>query len=496
MRIPVAAFSCLGLACMGAAAQDLGRRSEFSASFESSLAYIDTKGSPTSNGSDLALQVRPGFKYALRSGRVQGSMNYGLGLVHHSKDSSGSEAQNSLRAAFTAEAVPNWFFVDASAAATRSAISAFGRPALEGDLQSNQNSTDVGTVSLSPYVRGPIGDLATYTARWSANATNTRRSKVGDSSGVSRQLAVDSARSSARFGWGLSATSEHAAFRNGVGTDNERLQASVSVRPGPELRLSLRGGQERSNVLSSEGQRYDTWGAGIEWRPNERTQLNYNRDSRYFGQSHQLSLSHRLPLSSLAYSSSKSVSSSSDPKGIGRPLTQYDLYFLLFASEVPDPVQREEFVLTRLQIEGKDPNAIAIGGFVNSTVSLQRRNDLAWTYAGKRLGLTLQAYSTHNEQLQRQAGSTTDGTIDQKGYSSTLSWRLTPTSTASVSGQRLMTKPSLTLGGTDLKSLSLLLTEQVGRRTNANFGARYSVFNSETEPYRESSITASLSMRF
>lgn len=494
LRLAVAAS--LAAICVSASAQDAARTSGFAATLESSLAYIDTKGSPTNNGSDIASQLRPGFRFSSRSGRIQGSADYGLSLVHHSRDSSGSESQSSLRAAFTAEAVPNWMFVDATATAARSAISAFGAPAIDGSLQGNKNVTDVGTVSVSPYVRGPIGSVATYLAKLDARATNTRRSKTGDSTSVGSQLSINSASTGSRFGWGLSATRDHAAFRTSSSSDNERLLANLSFRPDPELRLTLRGGQETSNALSGDSKRYDNWGAGGEWSPNERTQAAFNTDKRYFGQSHQFSLSYRLPLSSLTYSSVKDVSTGAGPNGFGRPTTLYELYYSFLTSTFPDPVLREQAVLTQLQIEGKDPNTLVIGGFVNSGLTLQRRNDLAWAYAGKRLGLSLQANTTHSGPLEGQATPTGDGPIAQKGYSSTLSWRLTPISSVSLNGQRLMTRPTLTHGGTDLKSLGLNLTNQLGRRTSANFGARYTVFNSDTDPYRESSLTASLSMRF
>jgi len=42
----------------------------------------------------------------------------------------------------------------------------------------------------------------------------------------------------------------------------------------------------------------------------------------------------------------------------------------------------------------------------------------------------------------------------------------------------------------------LSYTEQIGRRTNASLSARYSVFNSTIDPYREAALTASLVMRF
>ena len=44
--------------------------------------------------------------------------------------------------------------------------------------------------------------------------------------------------------------------------------------------------------------------------------------------------------------------------------------------------------------------------------------------------------------------------------------------------------------------VSLNWTDRLGPRTTVSVSARYSVFNSATDPYRESAVTASLSMRF
>jgi uncharacterized protein (PEP-CTERM system associated) len=460
------------------------------------VSYLETRSSTLANGSDLVLTLRPSLAYASQSGRVRGSGAYSLGLSRRSKSELGSETQNDLRAQFTAEAVPNWFYIDATAAAGRTSLSAFGQQSADGSQQGNSNRTDVGSLSLSPYVRGALGSWATYEARYLARATNTRHSKEGDSTSTLGQVSISSASQGTVIGWGLSASRDHASFRTARGIDNERVVASLSVMPVYDWRLTLRGGQESTNAIDTERLRYDNWGAGLQWTPNQRTQVSLNTDRRYFGSSHQVSISHRLPLSTIIYSGSKAVSTTSDPNAGGQTVTLYELYFLLYASAVPDPVAREQFVLTLLQSLGLNPGALATGGFINRTVTLQRRSDLAWTYAGRRVTLTIQGNVTHSDPLEGSDFQLEEGSIAQKGYTTTLGYRLTPTSSVNLIGQRLMTRPTLSRSGTDLKSLALNWTDQIGRRASATLGARYSVFNSQTDPYRESALTASLNIRF
>ena len=143
---------------------------------------------------------------------------------------------------------------------------------------------------LAPYVRGPLGSFATYKLRLNASAVNTRRSIAGDSTSSGAVAAIDSAGAGSLLGWGLLASSDRSSFRRGRTTVNERVQARLSLSPDPELRLALRGGQETTDAITVDKQRYANWGFDAQWTPNERTQASLTTDRRYFGQSHQWTL--------------------------------------------------------------------------------------------------------------------------------------------------------------------------------------------------------------
>jgi uncharacterized protein (PEP-CTERM system associated) len=483
------------LAVVPAEAQDVGRAQGLSAAFDSTLAVIDIRNSPSRAGQDTVLQAQPSVQYTSRAGWIRGSGRYGVGFIQHSRDGGASDVQHNLNAQFTAEAVPNRVFVEAAATAARSSLSPFGLQTAQGSLQTNENRVDVGTLSLTPFVRGAVGDIATYEARLSARAQNTRHSKLGDSTGVSRLASLGSP-SGRLLGWSLSYSEDHSAFRDQRSTDTRRAQASLTWVPDPELRFIVRGGRESSNVGSLEAQSVTSRGGEIQWTPSDRTQVRLAADRRYFGTSRQLTISERLPLSSVVFTSTRDVVTNGSPTGVGQPITLYQLYFQLYASAVPDPVVREQFVLTVLQSLGLDPSSAATGGAVRSSATLSRRSDLAWTYGGRRLTVTVQGFSSTSDRVSADPSLAGDGRVAQTGYTSTVAWRLTPTAALNVSGQRLMTQANATQAGTDLKSLGVNWTDTLSPRTTVGLGARYAVFNSTIDPYRETGITASLNHRF
>ncbi len=483
------------IACLPAAAQEVvnTRAGNWSATLDTAVTASDIRNSPDNTGTDAAVQVRPGLRWASRAGRLRGTADYGLGLIRHT-GAGRFDTAHELRAQATLEAIENWFFVEAGATAGRTSLSAFGQQTATGSLQENRNRTDVATVSLAPTIRGSLGGLANYQVQSAARATNTRRSKEGDSTGVTNRATLSSASRNAIIGWDITATHDHSAFRTSRGVDNDSVIAGVTLRPDVEVRITLRGGQESSNIDSLQKGRHTSKGGELQWMPNERTNGQVSVDDRFFGRSYRLALSHRLASSALSYSSTKDINTTADPNALGRQLTLAELGNTIFASQFPDPLLRDQVVQAWLQ--GQDPNTLVTIGTPNLGPTLQYRSDLTWAYAGRRLNLMASATSSRSSRLAPPELDVDPNATRQTGYSGQASWRLTPTASLGLSGQRMMTKPTTTQPGTDLKSLAINWSDQLGRRTTGSLSARYSVFNSPTAAYRETGLTASLNMRF
>ncbi len=419
-------------------------------------------------------------------------MDYSLGLEQHSSDV-GREVSHRLSASALGILVPNRLTVAAGASYGRRNASAFDAQYAPDSVVGREQASEVGTASLAPTLRGPIADIASYEIGWRGNATNQRRSLAGDSFSQTSTVSVRSAGTRA-LAWALGAERSASDFRASGDTLTERATASLIVRPDIEVELQLRAGTESQEGLNVARARRSTTGADLQWRPGPRTRLVIGGDQRVFGRSSKASLEHRFSRSTFRFATVEDLLRDGNPNGLGSPQTLYDQFYAQLASQQPDPALRDELVRTQLQQLGLDPNSTVAGGFVAGGASLQRRHDVSWSYGGVRTTLSLNAYAARTTRIDLLAVG--QEPVKQAGYTATASHRLSPTLSMSLQGSRNRTKPQMAQSGTDFKSLSVSLSDRLGRYTTAQFSARYTVFNSVLNAYSEAAATATLSMRY
>jgi uncharacterized protein (PEP-CTERM system associated) len=477
-------------------AQTSGRGLTVGAAVDGSTSYVVNSRNGGRDNGDFVAEVRPSVRLDSRSGRVVGSLSYAASLSHHSNQADASGVQNQLAANLSAEAVERWLYVDATASVSQQVANAYGQQTVGGSTQDNPNRVEVGTISVSPYVRGSLFGGVSYEVRLTGSATNGRRSVAADSTQYGGSMTLSSVVSGTALGWALVGSTQTVDFRAGRESTNDRVTATLTYALDADVSLALRGGQESNDVASLNRTSYNNWGAGVTWRPSPRTRMQFDTDERFFGKSHRLVLEHRLTSTSFTLNSVRDISGGLDGNNTAAPITQFQLLDRIFASVQPDPALREILVLDELRAKGLDPNATAPGGFFNPGVTVTERQDLTVAYSARRLTLSAQAYATKSRVIDAGAVTAPNEDVRQQGYTGSASYRLNPNTSVALTGSRLLTKATATLPGTELKSLSLSATTQLGRRTSGSAAARYTVFNSSTEPYREAAISASLSHRF
>jgi uncharacterized protein (PEP-CTERM system associated) len=496
-RPPVPGLLVLLLAQAWAAGAWAQTRSQsVSASIDTRLGYYDyfegTRAGP--QGSEWIGEVTPGISLQSRTGRIVGSLDYGLTLRRRTGGEPSSEVVNRLDTRFSVEAVPGHLFLDGQAAIAEQATLAFGQQSVAGSGSANRNRAEVGTATLSPVLRGVIGGAVTAEARLNVAAQNTRDTLAGDNLQTGGSLALSSLLPGTLLSWGLTAQGNETDYRIGRTTRTESATATLGWQADADLSLTLRGGSETQNLQVLESQRTNTWGVGASWRPSPRTRLQLNLDDRYFGRGYGVVAEYRLPRTSFSFTSSRDTTS-----GLGgsiEPLTQFQQFMTLLATDIPDLAAREAAVRELLTTLGLDPASVALPGFVISSASVVQRHALNWAWAGQRLNFSAQTYRTTTTAIDTGLSAVVREPLRQSGYSANAAYSLTPTSSLMAMGSRLMIKATPTQPGTDLKSASLTWTEQLGRQASVSLSARYTVFNSATDPYREAALTAALLSRF
>ncbi len=492
-----AVWLCLALLVLAGPASAQGSGFQASARVDSRLSFNVNSRLGGRDDPWWTTEVTPGIRLQSRGGRVVGSLDYGLVLAAQTRSDKRTEVGNRLSGSFSAEVHDRRFFVEGRAAINRQSTNAFSTQYASGsgnELFDVTNRTEVASLSLSPLWRGVFASSVQYEFRLLADATDSRGSSTGDQTRTGATATVSSAIRGTPLTWALNASSAETEFRAGRSTRSEQAFATLGWIPDPDYVLSLRGGTERQDTDSSALRSSNTWGAGATWRPSPRTRFQLNYLDRYFGTGWSGAIEYRLPRTSFSLSSSRDTSD-----GLGTsfaPVSQFQAFMASLADEIPDLAQREAFVRALLADQQLDPNAIAVPAFVTSAVTLTERHQLTATWSGRRLTMSAQAYRAVSRVIDTVVPELSRLPVRQSGYTGSASYRLTPQAGLVVSGARQMTGSSGARAGTDLKTLSLAYTHRQGQRTTLSLSARYTVFNSTIEPYREASVQAALGHRF
>src|SRR5450830_1205841 len=241
---------------------------------------------------DLVTEISPGIRISSEGRRLKGYFDYSLSKIAYAQSSSSSQLQQALNTFGTLEAVDNWAYLDFSGSISQQPISAFGTQSI-GNTSINANRAEVSSYRISPYVRGRLGDLANYEARYSRVDTN---SDAASASGVKTTDGVVKISGDSAFrnlGWSADASQQTIDYSAGRPTEADRLNLGLSYAITPQLRVSANAGREANNYTSFDKQSYGTSGFGVNWSPSERTKLSASRDHRSFGDAHSLSFEHR-----------------------------------------------------------------------------------------------------------------------------------------------------------------------------------------------------------
>jgi uncharacterized protein (PEP-CTERM system associated) len=149
----------------------------------------------------------------------------------------------------------------------------------------------------------------------------------------------------------------------------------------------LRGGYESDQfclsgsdgaLLPSQSNQGPIYGAGINWRPTDRTLVNGFWEHQFFGSSYNFQLSHRLPNVALSANFARGLSSFPQvallvPAGV----TVAQFLDAAFTTRIPDPAQRAAAVAQFLAQTGLPPTLASPLNFYATTITVQQTATLS-----------------------------------------------------------------------------------------------------------------------
>jgi uncharacterized protein (PEP-CTERM system associated) len=448
--------------------------------------------------SDVFAQVSPGISVVSRGGRIRGSLDYALNSFLYAQVSEKNQVQHALSAQLVTEAVENWAFLDLKAAVSQQVISAFGQQSFNpgGDTS---NQTQVASYALSPYVKGRLLGETDYELRVRFAASHTESLPASDTHSTSTLFRLNGATAWSTLGWSGEFTRQLDDFSASPQTRMDHFRVNLIYSLTPQLSVSALGGYESNNYLQSGQRSGGTYGAGLNWLPTNRTKFSAEREHRLFGDTYSVSMEHRMRRVVLRYSAGRDLSSAANPSN-STVVSAYELYFSQFASLEPDPVRRRNLVNSFLSANGISPSSTVGGGFLNSGISSEQRQELSLGWAGLRSSVTFFANRTDSRRLNSLSPVSGDlatlSDVQQTAFSVNLAHRLTPISTLSLLLSEQKTRGDSGRQLTTLRQVNLGWSSKLSPLATVSLGARHAVFDNATQPYDETAVTGTLNLQF
>jgi len=447
--------------------------------------------------SDQVTELSPGFQLISNTARIKGFVDYSLHDTFYARESRFNQIWHSLNASAVVEAIEQWAFIDISGVVASQPISAFGAPV--NGSPANSNSSQTSSFRISPYIRGRMGGVADYEARYSVQDTRTKTDRRSDVTTQDWLLRLGSQDSGQIVGWSADASNQVADYSLGRSIETTALRARVNFAVTPQVLLTAIGGTESTNQLSPTRESHRIAGFGATWQPSERSRLSFERESRYFGEAHNASLEHRTGRTVWRYTDVKAISN-----GLGAQSASlgslFDLLDGFYTQLEPDPIRRTQLVLAEIERLGLPANVQVFQDFLRSSSTLQRVQQLSLALLGQRSTVTLAISRSNNRSIggALQLGDDFDNNsrIRQRGWSLWLAHRLTPNSSiyANWGDQRSAgTLPGLE---TRVRSLVLGWNTLLARRTSAGIQIRRVLSDGPASPYSESAIVGTITHRF
>jgi len=398
-----------------------------------------------------------------------------------------SQWANTLSASGNLEAVSDFFFVDASASISQTFLTPFGTLAPDiGTL--NENRAEAYGLRISPYIKSTIGNRVSYELRNTTSYAATDSSLTNASTSVG-WLARASGPLTQRLDWTLEGT-RNTYYSNYSSDQNSRYEsvarAFLTYGLSPDLSFQLRGGYEKNNYNAPAPDiERSFYGFGVRWAPTPRTSLQGYVEDRFFGTGYNFSATHRHRRTAISLYGSRDTSSYPQLLTTLPPGDTRTLLDAAYASQIPDPAKRAAVIEQFLAVTGTPSTLLFPTTYYTERINLLETLGGSVALLGVRNTVTLSVSWTQSEPVSQFGGAPLPpelaGLDRYSTYGVGVNWthRLTGRTSTSFSLSRYYTeKTDIPDDNSTNTAATLRLNTQLGPRTTASAGVRWSTFHS------------------
>lgn len=494
---------------------------DFTPVFGARVTWSDNVGQRTNadKESGWVREFTPGFSLSNETPRLQVGLDYSKRYYGYSGSRPSGNLGNSqaMSGKLKAKLVQDVLFLDATASIHQSAVSPFG-PLVSDTGYNGQNSTEVRTLSVSPYVTHRFGAFADGVLRYTRDSVDTDNIGMRRSDGNNIVAQLNSGASFRRFVWDAALSrqvlNEQVTRANDparpVDQTSSSKNANLNLRyvATQQLNLGVFGGYDEYAFNGLGGKQSGAaYGANLQWSPSARTSLQASAGHRFYGPSYSLQLQHRSRATVWNVNYSDGVSTSREQFLLPASVNTSAMLDNLFRATISDPVLRAAAVAAYIKAANLPPTLANDINFLSNRYALDKRltASLAWNLA--RTTTVFSLVKSHREALSTQdvdsplLGSNQslfNNNTEQTGLSVMASYRLGPQTMASLSASAYNVKSLTDSRNTHNRDLRFSLSRNLGQRVGASLEARRSTGSRAIggDDYTENAVSLALTSKF
>lgn len=472
-----------------------------SAAWESTL--TDNVNLSANRTSDWVNQLTPSITFSEVSAHTHLSGGISLPIVLYARTSENNQVFPQANVAGTYEAIDKFLFIDANASVSQQYATPFGGRSISLS-NATQNRYTAQSYSVSPYIRGVMPGNLSYELRDNNTWSDANASSIGNGRSYTNEIIGHIRREATPVGWALEYDRSDIQFSglDSQVTEIERLRGIYRVDPSVEV-SGVVGYEDNRFFLTRD--RGATYGAGVRWRPTDRTSVNANWEHRFFGASYDVSFDHTTRLSVWSIGATRNITSFPQQLGtlpVGGNVS--GLLNALYSSRIPDPVQRQTIVNQLIQSRGLPAVLTGPVPLLTQEITLVESVTASLGLLGARNSVFFNAFRSRNQPVEgTQEGGIPSlvGDINnntQVGASAALTHSLTPSWTVGTNLDWSRTTDNSQTGAvTRLYALRVFLSRPLSALTSVYGGARYQDSRSNTsESFREAAVFVGLTHTF
>jgi len=252
---------------------------------------------------------------------------------------------------------------------------------------------------VSPYLQGTTTGDVKYDLRNNNVWTNLAGAPISAANSYTNEWIGSVTGPIRTYGWAVDGYWSDIKFTDQQPQIQGLGRARLLWQPDPQLRLDVDGGYEDNRFPFSEFQDA-IYGAGVQWTPNERMRVVGNWEHRYFGASYLFTFENRTPLSVVSLQASRNTTSYPQQLFTLPPTGSVAaLLFSIFATRIPDPLARLEFVEKFITEQGLPSSLSTAVPIYNQQISLQELATATFGLLGARNSVFVNFYYLRQEPI-------------------------------------------------------------------------------------------------